>query len=96
MSSYKPERKPNPKPTSKTKRALIFTDLPLGMDKVAFRYELENYGEICKLEFLQREAWDGTAKVSFLREIDAERLFTKIPTLKFCGIPLKAKWGYFT
>ena len=78
-----------------TKRAICFYSLPDDLNKTAFRFELENFGEVKDLEFpVKDNNWDNTCYVSFLYDSDLERLITQVPKIKFCGYQLKAKWSY--
>ena len=85
------------KESSRTRRAVCFYDLPEELDKTMFRYELEFFGAIQRLSFPEVNGeWDKTAYVGFLYEQDGEKLLCQSPHIKFCGVQLKARWGYFS
>ena len=81
---------------SRSKRAICFYDLPEELDKTMFRYELEFFGAVQKLVFPEKNGeWDKSAYVSFLYEPDGEKLLCQSSHIKFCGVQLRARWGYF-
>ena len=81
---------------TQNERALCFFDLPQDLDRTMFRYELENYGAVKRLQFAEKPGKpEIIAYASFLYDSDSEKLYTKTSRLTFCGLHLKVRWGYF-
>ena len=79
-----------------SERALCFFELPQDIDRTMFRYELEYYGAVTRLQFVEKPGKnDLIAYAAFLYESDSERLYVQSSNLIFCGIKLKVRWGYF-
>lgn len=78
------------------KRAVIFYELPADLDIVLFKYELEKFGEIQFFDMPRNSEgkWDRTCIVAYLFDTDNEKLLCNVPRVVFCGVHLKARFGY--